>query len=236
MKERRQLILNTIIQEHIQSAAPVGSSILVEKYKLDISPATVRNEMAELEEEGYIAQPHTSAGRVPTEKAYRLYVDNFRNSTDRKTRRLGKSEAQTLKDALAEMGEADLKEAARLLSHISGNTVFWGFHRHNLYYTGISKLFAQPEFSRMQLVYDISTVIDSIDEIVDDVFENLDRGVHILIGSENPFGNFCSTIVGKYKQGRKDGLFGLLGPMRMDYNKNLALADFVYGKMEDNHS
>jgi len=206
---------------------------LVEKYKLDISPATVRNEMAALEEEGYIAQPHTSAGRVPTEKAYKLYVANCLEPDSRKARRPSKSDKSSLDEALGKMDEPDLKETAKLLSHLSGNTVFWGFHRHNLYYTGISRLFAQPEFSRMKLVYDISAVIDRIDEIVDDVFENLDRGVHILIGSENPFGNFCSTIIGKYKRARKDGLFGLLAPIRMDYSRNLALIEHIYDRMEN---
>ena len=66
MDARKTLILNTIIKEHIKTGAPVGSEVLVGKYKLDISSATVRNEMAELEQAGYIAQPHTSAGRIPT--------------------------------------------------------------------------------------------------------------------------------------------------------------------------
>ncbi|MBU4256930.1 DeoR family transcriptional regulator [Patescibacteria group bacterium] len=74
MEKRKQLILYTIIKEHIKTGAPVGSGVLVDKYKLDISPATVRNEMAELENEGLITQPHTSAGRVPTEKAYSLFI------------------------------------------------------------------------------------------------------------------------------------------------------------------
>lgn len=77
MTDRTKLILNTIIKEHIKTGAPVGSSVLVEKYQLDVSPATVRNEMAELESEGYIAQPYTSAGRVPTEQAFNLYIENL---------------------------------------------------------------------------------------------------------------------------------------------------------------
>jgi heat-inducible transcriptional repressor len=231
MTERRQLILNTIIKEHIRSAAPVGSNILVEKYKLDISPATVRNEMAALEEDGYIAQPHTSAGRIPTEKAYKQYIENFFGQEKRQKLKAGKSEIKNIDETLGRKDEIDLKETAKLLSHLTGNTVFWGFHRHNLYYTGISQLFAQPEFSRMQFVFDISTVIDRMDEIVDDIFEDLDSGVHILIGSENPFGNFCSAIVSKYKLRQKDGVFGLLAPMRMDYNKNLSLIDHIYSQL-----
>src|SRR4030043_1192300 len=77
MNERQKKLLNLIINEHINPAEPVGSGILVEKTGLEVSPATVRNEMADLEKEGFIYQPHTSAGRVPTEKGYQFFVDNF---------------------------------------------------------------------------------------------------------------------------------------------------------------
>ena len=80
MKElstRKKIILRRILQSYIETASPVGSSLLVRKYRLNYSPATVRNEMADLEELGYIKQPHTSAGRIPTDKGYRTYVDNL---------------------------------------------------------------------------------------------------------------------------------------------------------------
>jgi heat-inducible transcriptional repressor len=74
LSERQKLILGLVVQEFVDTATPVGSKVLVEKYKLEISSATVRNEMAELSEIGYLRQPHTSAGRVPTEDAYRFFV------------------------------------------------------------------------------------------------------------------------------------------------------------------
>jgi len=75
LTERRQKLLQIIVDEYVTSAQPVGSSVLVEKYRLPYSAATVRNEMSRLEDEGYIAQPHTSAGRVPTDTGYRYYVE-----------------------------------------------------------------------------------------------------------------------------------------------------------------
>lgn len=75
LTERRQKLLQIIIDEYVSTAQPVGSNALVEKYGLAVSSATIRNEMAHLEEEGYIAQPHTSAGRVPTDIGYRYYVE-----------------------------------------------------------------------------------------------------------------------------------------------------------------
>lgn len=75
--ERRRRLLQHIVDEYVRSAQPVGSNALVDRYKLGVSSATVRNDMAALEEEGYIAQPHTSAGRVPTDAGYRYYVETL---------------------------------------------------------------------------------------------------------------------------------------------------------------
>src|SRR2546428_1397715 len=75
LTERRQKLLQFIIDEYVTTAQPVGSNAIVEKYGLPVSSATIRNEMGQLEDEGYIAQPHTSAGRVPTDQGYRYYVE-----------------------------------------------------------------------------------------------------------------------------------------------------------------
>lgn len=225
MDPRKELILNTIIKEHIKTGAPVGSSILVEKYKLDISPATARNEMADLEAEGYIAQPHTSAGRIPTELAYDYYLAKIQ------IKKINKSDKDNLEELLSKKNEESLKGAAKHLSQLSGVAVFWAFHQHNLYYTGISNLFQQPEFSRMNIIFDISAIIDRIDEIINEIFVDIPNGLTTKIGSKSPFGDFSGSIIAKYKSGGHEGLFGFLGPMRMDYERNLSLLDFVYNKI-----
>ena len=76
-EERRLAVLRAIVQDYVATEEPVGSKALVERHHLGVSPATVRNDMAALEDEGYITQPHTSAGRVPTDKGYRLFVDRL---------------------------------------------------------------------------------------------------------------------------------------------------------------
>ncbi len=225
MDKRKQLILYTIIKEHIKTGAPVGSDVLVGKYKLDISPATVRNEMAELENEGLITQPHTSAGRVPTEKAYNLYVEKLNE------KELKKDEARIFEKILRNKDELSFKQAAKEMARISNNAVFWAFHRHNLYYTGVSNLLAQPEFVQTNLMYDISIIIDRLDEIIDGIYNDIKYETRILLGSDNPFGKFCGTILAKYKSGENTGVFGVLGPIRMDYQKNSALVKFVYNKI-----
>ncbi|MDZ5623227.1 heat-inducible transcriptional repressor HrcA [Nocardioides bizhenqiangii] len=76
-EDRRLAVLRAIVEDYVATEEPVGSKALVERHGLNVSPATIRNDMAALEEEGYLAQPHTSAGRVPTDKGYRLFVDRL---------------------------------------------------------------------------------------------------------------------------------------------------------------
>jgi heat-inducible transcriptional repressor len=227
MDERKKLILNTIIKEHIKTGAPVGSGILVEKYKLNMSPATVRNEMSFLEEEGYIIQPHTSAGRIPTELAYNFYLENI------KPIKTKKQESDHLTEILKIKEEKNLKEVARFVSRISGSAVFWAFHRHNLFYTGISNLFQQPEFAQMELIYNISSVIDGLDDIIDNIYEEVQEGLNTFVGSNNPFGAFAGTVLAKYRLNDKMGIFGILGPIRMDYEKNIALVNFIFQELNN---
>lgn len=227
MDNRKEIILNTIIKEHIKTGQPVSSSCLVDKYKLNISSATVRNEMAELEEGGFIVQPHTSAGRIPTEKAYNFFIENL------KEKKGDLKDKDVFKNILKNKEEQNLKLAAKEIARISQLAIFWAFHKNNLYYTGISNLLQQPEFIQNNLVYDISLIIDKMEEIIDDVFDELDYGPQVLVGSKNPFSNFCGSIVSKYKVDGKVGMFGILGPMRMDYEKNLALINFVNNKIKE---
>ncbi|NLZ74344.1 hypothetical protein GX917_00310 [Candidatus Falkowbacteria bacterium] len=229
ISERKKRLLEIIIKEYLKTASPVPSGLLVEKYKLDISPATVRNEMMELENEGYIYQPHTSAGRIPTEAAYKLFSTDLENSKKRKN--LKESEYQLLEKTF-KRDEAAFRQTAKAIAELSGATVFWAFNKNDLYYTGLSNLFSQPEFNQVNAVCDVSAVIDRMEDIIDEIFEDLDYGEQILIGSDNPFGNFLSTVLTKYKNNKLSGIFGILGPLRMDYAHNLALVEFIKHKFE----
>jgi heat-inducible transcriptional repressor len=229
ISERKQFLLETIIKEYVKTAQPVSSGVLVDKYKLDISPATVRNEMMELEEGGYIYQPHTSSGRVPTEIAYELFLESLRDG--KKKRNIKEADEKILADTFQKDGAA-LRQTAKIISELAGGAVFWAFHKNDLYYTGLSNLFSQPEFKQVDAVCDVSGIIDRMEEIIDDIFEELQEGEQTLIGSKNPFGNFLSAILVKYRHEGAHGLFGILGPMRMDYSRNLALAEFIKKQFE----
>lgn len=225
ISERQEKILLALIKEYVKTAQPLSSSFLVEKYNLGISSATARNDMAELEEGGYIFQPHTSAGRIPTDKAYAYYVENYllNKEGDFKT-------SKSLAD-LKFSSEDDFKKTAKAIAEISKNAVFWAFHKNDLYYTGVSNLFIQPEFKASEVVCDISVIIDRMEEIIADIFDGLKMGEQVFIGPNNPFGNFLSSVVLKYNREGKTGVIGLLGPMRMDYERNLDLIRFLKSKL-----
>jgi heat-inducible transcriptional repressor len=227
ISDRKKIILRAIIKEYIKNAQPVSSGTLVEKCKLGVSPATIRNDMAELEEEGYIMQPHTSAGRVPTELAYELELAEI--SKDKKN--LRETEIKLLDDLFSHE-ETGAKQTAKAIAELSNAAVFWAFHKNDLYYTGISNLFAQPEFKQSEIVYDVSVIIDRMEDIIDNLFDNIEYGEQVLIGSKNPFGIFLSTVLVKYKKDNKSGVFGLIGPTRMDYARNLALISYIKSKFE----
>jgi heat-inducible transcriptional repressor len=98
LDERKKNILHAIIQEHIITASPVGSRTIAKKYDLGVSSATIRNEMADLEELGYLEQPHTSAGRIPSDKGYRYYVDILMNNKGINSEKLIKTLSEITKD------------------------------------------------------------------------------------------------------------------------------------------
>lgn len=230
MTERKKKILDAIVREHITTKTPVGSSVIADKYRLDVSSATVRNVMAQLEEEGYIIQPYTSAGRIPTAYGYKEYMRGWEEMSAEKTeKRLKKREKKELEAIFEEneRWEIQLKNAAKVMARSSENAVFLAFHQYNMYYTGISDLLSQPEFSERRWIFNISSVIDRMDEIINENFENFTAEPRIMIGPDNPFGLFCGSIVSKYKVSRKQGLIGILGPLRMDYKKNFALVSYT---------
>jgi heat-inducible transcriptional repressor len=116
LDERKSAILSAIVEEYIQTAQPVGSSHVASHAKVAVSSATIRNDMVFLEREGYLAQPHTSAGRVPTEKGYRFFVDHLAQPD------LGQAESQTVRsffDRAHTQLEQMLHDTSRLLSSLT---------------------------------------------------------------------------------------------------------------------
>ncbi|MCR1897844.1 heat-inducible transcriptional repressor HrcA [Irregularibacter muris] len=120
LKERKLKILHAIIQDYISTAEPVGSRTIAKNYNLGISSATVRNEMADLEEMGFLEQPHTSAGRIPSDKAYRLYVDQLMR-VDKINKALERNILREYENYMGEL-EKIIQHTSKILSHFTNYT------------------------------------------------------------------------------------------------------------------
>lgn len=219
LTERQNNILRIIVEMYIATAQPVGSKQITDVKGLACSSATIRNEMSQLEDWGYIFQPHTSAGRVPTPNGYRYYVENFVKKSNAS---LAKKELASIIVAAREVADVALKikVAAKAMASLANNAVFIGQDQNETYYTGLTYLFNQPEFSNNQLVVSMGQLIDNLDKVVNDLQESINQTT-VLIGSEVPISDECSMVVAPLKK----GVVGILGPTRMDYSKSMRLLD-----------
>jgi transcriptional regulator of heat shock response len=230
MDSRRERVLRAIIEEYITSAQPVGSRFLCEQCGFTVSPATMRNEMMILEDEGYLRSPHASAGRVPTEKAYEFYLRNFVSPKH------GRQVGQKLREAILDSqdGESALRALAKKLVDLSGETAIVAFDPRRSYYTGVANLFQKPEFRDLEVLQGLSQIVDRFDEVAGEIFDSISSEPQIMIGKDNPFGEDMAAILVKYQLPNKvTGFLGLLGPLRMDYQKNLSLIEEVKELLDD---
>jgi len=225
MTDRQKLILLSVVKEYIKYGQPIGSKLIFEKYSFNISPATFRNEFAELEDEGYLFQPHTSSGRVPTDKGYRFFVNYLMEKRN--------AEKERMVDIFSEFVKAKRRqdeifaELTRALSGFSKNVVLSGPLGSRLFFrSGINEVFSQPEFNDLALRSDFGSLIDSFEENVTSVIDKLKRDDFVvLIGKENPFNKAkeFSMILSRCNLSGEEGIVAILGPKRMDYAKNIDL-------------
>ncbi|MBP9763072.1 hypothetical protein KBD34_05695 [Patescibacteria group bacterium] len=210
MDERHASLLQAIVEEYIASAQPVGSQSLVSRYNLDVSPATVRNWCAELETEGLLMQPHTSGGRVPTERGFQAYVTRFvvPKACPKRERDLLERAFLTETDP-----ERRLKALAKTLAELSELAVVAALGEADTYYTGLSHLFSQPEFRDWQRVVSLTEVLDRLDGALLQIRTVRLEDPRVLLGSDCPFGQAAGVILLSVDS----SMIGVLGPLRMDY-------------------
>lgn len=223
MDPRKEQLLKLVIETYIKTAEPVGSKLLFDSGVLNVSGATIRNEMNELEEEGYLTHPHTSAGRIPTEKGYKFYVESLLAEREKG------SSPSDLKRKIKE--PYDLRELGKQSAAVSRSAVVIAIGR-DVYCTGTSYLYAQPEFEDVEETVQVSSIFDHFEDHVRDFFDRVPQGEErVFVGSENPFGGKVSTVIIKTHD---DVLFGFVGPMRMDYKNNIALIEYIQNIIENN--
>lgn len=230
MTDRQREILYAIIEEYAELATPVGSVTLAKLF--DCSSATIRAEMSKLEQMGYIMQPHTSAGRIPTDAGYRLYVNSLQENLDRdeeqEVPRLEEKTDRTAK-ALATRIQAQtradyaIRSAVDSLVELTGNLGLATIG-DQLYISGFGGLFSQPEFVQNAQVQAVGKLLDNIKPWLQEVQPN--ETINVYIGSENPVGKASnvSLIISRFRSPYSDRSYiGVLGPTRQSYKRVMSL-------------
>ncbi len=229
MNTRQAKLLMAIIDEFIQTAIPVGSKQIIEQGRFPLSGATIRNEMRVLGEEGFIEQPHISAGRIPTAKGYRIYVKEYMEPTNQEKK--VRARFDILKEQYFQRKDQErVYEAVALLSQMMPNVAFAAVpHKERVYYMGLSNTLKQPEFQMNPML--ASGVVEILESRLTELIEQVqvDDSVRYFIGGEHllPQIQSCSMVVKRYDVRGEKGVIGILGPMRMDYAYNTVALEMV---------
>ena len=229
MSSRRLEILRAIVDEYVATQEPVGSKSIADHHGLGISPATIRNEMAILEEEGLITQPHTSAGRIPTDLGYRVFVDKL--ATVKPLSTAERRAIETFLDSSNDLEEL-LKKSAKLLADITKQVAvvtypILGESREKLAISGTAHLARSGE----DLGFTLSPILEALEEqvVLLRLLNEVHPTVHVRIGSEQTETNLQTTslVTVGYGDAAQLGAVGVLGPTRMDYAGSMAAVDAV---------
>ncbi|MBQ3413399.1 transcriptional regulator [Candidatus Saccharibacteria bacterium] len=232
--ERQRQILEAIVEEYAETAAPVGSVTIRKLF--EVSPATIRAEMARLEVLGLIAQPYTSAGRVPTDAGYRYYVNHMSgNESEVAEGSTLERGAHALEVRVASQSRADaaIRGAVDALVDLTGNLGLATVDGQ-LYLSGLTRLFMQPEFGDTRRVQSVAKLLDNLEPWLREAAPG--EALNIFIGHENPIGknSEASLIVSRFKSPFSDRSYiGVLGPTRQNYARVTALVKHAGAVLEE---
>ncbi len=231
LSDRQFKILSAIVEQYAEVAAPVGSVNLAKLF--NVSSATIRNEMSVLEKRGFIAQPHTSAGRIPTDKGYRLYVNYLNDLPKEEVGQIDRS-ARAIDVRINSAGEAEqtIRSAVRSLVEITHN-VGLATIGNSLYVRGFGSLFAQPELMQAKAAQEVATLIDNLEPWLREAAPN--EPLSVFIGRENPVGKSSKStlIISRFISPYSDHSYiGVLGPTRQDYKTVMNLVSHTGQELE----
>lgn len=230
MTQRQQSILRAVVEEYAEVASPVGSQLLAKIF--DVSSATIRSEMATLERLGYIEQPHTSAGRIPTDKGYRFYV-NQATESGQLNASPGGERALTARIGEGSVPERTIRNTVDTLVELTQNLGVATIGKQ-LYMSGLSNLFGQPEFIQPGQVQEVARLLDNLEPWLREAAPN--KPLSVYIGAENPIGrnSGCSLIISKFSSPYSDKSFiGVIGPTRQSYKEVMGLVENAGRMLEE---
>jgi len=233
MTDRQAKLLSAIVEQYAEIAAPVGSITLAKLF--GVSSATIRSDMVHLESQGFITQPHTSAGRVPTDKGYRFYV-NLITEENHEPLLLDRG-ARTIDARVATHGnrtDRAIRSAVDSLVELTHNLGLATIG-DQLYMSGMSNLFSQPEFiDSNRNVQRIAQLLDNLEPWLRETAPN--EPLNVYIGSENPVGksSSASLIISRFRSPYSDRSYiGVLGPTRQDYARVMRLVRHTGAMLEE---
>lgn len=234
LSERQKKILNLIIREYSKKGEPIASKEFSQKFFSDLSPATIRREFFDLTKEGYLLQPHTSAGRIPTDKAYKLFVDEVLENEQKLT---NESEHWQKKiEKTADMHKDLFSQSAKMIADFcDGFGMSYSSEQGFISKSGMMNLFSQlmddvssPEMK--QIFKDIEMMDENFDNFFD-IFSDSQR--NIFIGKDNPITKSNNlSIISRCIPEKKQSVLVLIGSKHMDYDKNLAILEAVANMFE----
>jgi transcriptional regulator of heat shock response len=225
LTQRQQKILEAIIREYIQGAEPISSQLLKEKYDFGIKNAMIRREMQELCDLGYLAQPHPSAGRIPTEKGYRSYVDKLLGEL------FGEDKEDLFEfDFRAEIEkEKDIVRLFDLLTRkiaflVSNFTLGYMNALNVVWKAGWQEILLEPEFRNQAAIVEFVQMVETIERQIGHM--TFPGEIQVYIGRENPFFKTpdFSTVITRcaFKRGQ-EGIIAVIGPTRMHYEHTIRI-------------
>lgn len=230
ISQRQDTILKALIKSYIDLAEPVSSEYLKNKCHFDFSPATIRLEMQELTDMGFIEQPYTSSGRVPTDKGYRFFVDSLEEKDYQKK----KIDERVFSFKLFDL--SFIHEYNRLLASLSSTLIVTYLLNDRLFIKeGWKEAFNAPDFSETKKVRDFASMVDDFENNID-VFDLEYSSIDTYIGKEIPITKFddFSIIISRCSFVETgDGLIAILGPKRMAYDKNIFLIRSVIEELNN---
>jgi heat-inducible transcriptional repressor len=230
MTERQQQILSAVVEQYAEVASPVGSSLMAKAF--GVSSATIRAEMAELERLGFITHPHTSSGRVPTDKGYRFYVNNLKEEQPSLSE--GRAErALSSRVSSGGLPERTIRNAVETLVEITQNLGLATIG-NQLYMSGLSNLLGQPEFINQAQVQQVANLLDNLEPWLYEAAPN--KPLSVYIGQENPIGRSagCTLIISRFRSPYSDRSYiGVLGPTRQSYRDVMMLVRHAGEALEE---
>jgi len=226
LTERQGKILNCIVGEYIGSKTPVSSKLLTKKYHFGIKPSTMRLEFQKLTDSGYLVQPHTSAGRVPTDKGYRFYVDNLKPKN--------KSEGFGSIDEEIEDSFKFFQHLTQKIAELTSNLAMAYFPEEDVVFKeGWDEIFKEPEFEDSTFITRFMEVVQNFEKHIGEL-KGFDDP-QVFIGKENKVAGAqeFSTIVSRiHLPKKKEGVIAILGPKRMAYDKNVSIMNSLIKLLE----